>query len=324
MSIGPVSREALSSLYSTSATLRAERRATITARTRGVVQELLVEEGDAVEAGQSLAELENDEQKIAMERAVSTRDTLVQDLQRSSSLHQQGLISDENFDEVRRLADDAVQAAALTELELSRTIIRAPFAGVIVQRHLDVGATVGDGTEVYDLADLTPLYADVEVPERHVMALEPGQEVRLTADAANRVIAAAIERIAPAVNPETGTVKVTLAVAEAKGVRPGAFVRVDIVVETHAQALVVPRRALVAEGTRWHLFTLRDDETVQQVQVTLGFEEGDRVEVLGVVGSSMELVEGMPVVVSGAPALTDGARVSVVEADPDGEESVAG
>ena len=316
----PVRREPLSSLYSTSASLRADRQAIITARTRGVIHDLLVEEGDTVAENQKLAALENDEQRIALARAVTTRDTLVRDLERSRNLHQDGLVSDETFEAVRRQSEDAVQAAALAELELSRTIIRAPFAGVIVRRHLDVGATVADGSEVYDLADLSPLYADVEVPERHVISLAAGQVVRLIADALDREIPAVIERIAPSVDPETGTVKVTLAIAGTADVRPGAFVRVNIVVETHAEALVVARLALVAEGTRWYLFRLEDDGTVRRLEVTLGFEEGDRVEVMGVVGAEEIIAEGAMVIVSGAPALTDGARVQVVASPDDAGE----
>ncbi|TDI45097.1 MAG: efflux RND transporter periplasmic adaptor subunit, partial [Acidobacteria bacterium] len=308
----PIRREPLSSLYSTSATLRADRRATITARTHGVIRKLLVEEGDKVVESQEMAALENEEQRIAMARADTIRDTLIRDLERSRSLHEKGLVSDEDFEDVRRRFLDAEQAAALAELEFSRTMIRAPFAGVIVRRYLDVGATVADGSEVYDLADLSPLYADVEVPERHVISLVPGQHVRLTADAQDKVLPAVIERIAPAVNPATGTVKVTLAIEGNTNVRPGAFVRVDIVVETHSEALVVPRLALVAEGSRWYLFRLEDDQTVSRLEVELGFEEGDRVEILQAVSADETLSPGTQVIVSGAPALTDGAPVHVV------------
>jgi membrane fusion protein (multidrug efflux system) len=321
--VAPVARQALSSLYSTSASLRAEQQATITARTRGVIQKLLVEEGDQVTAGQALAELDNEEQRIAVSRARTTHDTLRRDLERSETLYKEGLLSDDAVEEVRRDAGDAQQAVALADLELSRTIITAPFEGVIVRRFLDVGATVADGTEVYDLADLSPLFADVDVPERHVITLSPGQRVRLTADAAARIIPATIQRIAPAVDPDTGTVKVTLAVSGEAGIRPGAFVRVDIVVDTHEDAMVVPRLALVAEGSRWHLFRMNEDDTVEQVDVELGFEEGDQVEILQVLTADATLTPGTPIVVAGAPALTDGATVQVVEDESDGDSGVA-
>ena len=318
---GEVVREPISSLYSTSATLRADRQATVIARTRGVVRRLAVEEGDRVGAEQPLAYLEDEEQKIAAARARSSEETARREHERLSGLYDRGLVSVDEYEASRRDAEDAVHALELAELELSRTVIRAPIAGVVVTRHLDVGATVSDGTPVFDLADLEPLYADINIPERHVTRLEPGQEVRLTADATGAAASAIIERIAPAVDPATGTVKVTVAVEGNSGLRPGAFVRVDIVTDTHADALVVARSALVAEGRRWLLYRLTDDETtVEQVEVVLGFETGDRIEITGTTETSVDITPGQRVVIVGAPALSDGAKVRVM-ADPNVESA---
>jgi RND family efflux transporter MFP subunit len=317
--VADVAREPISSLYSTSATLRADREATVIARTRGVVERLAVEEGDRVGQGQALAYLEDDEQKIAAARARTTEETARNEHDRVSGLYERGLVSVDEYETSRRDAEDARHARELAELELSRTVIRAPIAGTIVIRHLDVGDTVSDGTPVYDLADVDPLYADVNIPERHVTQLEPGQEVRLTADATGAQATAIIERIAPAVDPATGTVKVTVAVQGTSALRPGAFVRVDIVTDTHRDALVVPRSALVAEGRRWHLYRLQENgETVEQIEVELGFESGERIELAATVSDTETVAVGDRVVVVGAPALSDGARVRVPGAAPEG------
>lgn len=322
--VAPVQRGTIDSVYSTSATVRADRRATVIARTRGVIRRLLVEEGDRVAEGQALAELENDEQRIAADRARTTKETREREQSRLEDLLEQGLVSEDEYERARRDAIDAAHALDLAELELARTVIRAPFAGIVLMRHLDVGATVADGTAVYDLADLSPLYVDVTIPERHVASLAPGRRVNLTADAGGERIAATIERIAPSVDTATGTVKVTVAVEGAASLRPGAFVRVDIVADTHHEAMIVPRSALVAEGRRWNLFRLAEGGgTVEQVEVELGFEEGDRVEIAGTVGNAT-LAAGDPVVVAGAPALSDAAAVRVVEGDdpaPPGPEA---
>ncbi len=280
--VGAVQRGALSSVYSTSATLRAEKRATVTARTKGVIRRLLVEEGAWVKKDQPLAVLENDEQQIAFDQASATHEIKRRELERAESLLAQKLLSEEDYETTRREAVEARQTAALAELTLSRTVIRATFDGRVLVRHVDVGATVGDGTPVYDIADLDPLYADVQVPERQVAQLKPGQTVRLVTDDDTGSGLAEIERIAPAVDPSTGTVKVTLAVRRADGLRPGSFVRVGIVTDTHEDALVVPRSALVAEGRRWHLFRIKDDDQkhVELIEVTRGYEEADRVEIL--------------------------------------------
>jgi membrane fusion protein (multidrug efflux system) len=315
--VAPASREPISQLYSTSATLRAKKRATVIARTRGVIRELRVEEGNRVSEGQVLAVLEDDEQRIAAERARSAAEVADSELERQAGLLDQGLVSEDVYERLRRDAADAAHAAELAELELSRTRIRAPFAGVVLTRHLDVGATVADGTAVYDLADVDPLEADVNIPERHVTRLEPGQPVRLTADASDTAVDARIDRIAPSVDPATGTVKVTVAVQGGAGLRPGAFVRVDIVTATHDEALVVPRSALVAEGSRWHVYRVADEgDTVEQLEVTLGFETGERVEIASVTGDQT-LTAGDEVVIIGASALSDGATVQVVDGEAD-------
>jgi membrane fusion protein (multidrug efflux system) len=320
--LGGVERGSLSAVYSTSATLRADKRATVTARTRGVIHELRVEEGDWVAKGQPMAVLENDEQRIAFEQASATYETQRRELERAESLHAQELLSQEDYETSRREAVEAKHTAELAELTLSRTVIRATFAGRVLTRHLDVGATVNDGTPVYDIADLDPLYADVQVPERQVALLRPGQTVRLITDDEAGSGEAEIERIAPAVDPSTGTVKVTLAVRRAGSLRPGSFVRVGIVTDTHEEALVVPRSALVADGRRWHLFRIKDDDEhhVEQVEVTRGFEEADRVEILADT-AERPLRVGDRIVVTGASSLDDGSAVQTLIETADEDES---
>lgn len=312
--VGEVAVEPLSSIYSTSATLRADKQAQVTARTAGVVRKLEVEEGDRVEQGAPLVYLEDEEQSIEFERATTVRETRVREYDRARRLHEQELMSEEEFETIRRNWEEAVHAADLAELLLSRTVIRAPFDGLVLRRHIDVGATVSNGTAVYDLADLDPLYADVNVPEQQVVRLHPGQRVRLIADPADEAILARIERIAPVVDVATGTVKVTLAVDGSSDLRPGSFTRVEIVTDTHVSALVVLRAALVAEGRRWYVFRVLEDGThVERLEIVRGYEEGDKVEVLETVEAETPLGLGDRVVIVGASALTDGAAVQVAQ-----------
>ena len=317
--VDEVTEEPLSSIYATSATLRADKQAQVTARTVGVVRKLEVEEGDLVQEGLPLAYLENDEQTIEFERATTVRETRLREYERAQRLHEQELMSEEEFETIRREWEEAVHGADLAQLLLSRTVIHAPFSGRILRRHLDVGATVSNGTAVYDLADLDPLYADVNVPEQQVSRLSPGQRVRLIADPADEATLARIERIAPVVDVTTGTVKVTLAVDGRSDLRPGSFTRVEIVTDTHGQALVVIRAALVAEGRRWYVFRVQQDgKHVERLEIVRGYEEGDKVEVLETVEAETPLSPGDRVVVVGASALTDGAAVQVAQPDEAG------
>lgn len=321
VSAGPVRRQTLSEVYTTSTTLRAEKRAAVTARTRGVIVLLKVEEGDSVHTGELLAVLEDDEQTIRNNKAADALSTLKRELSRSDSLLEQGMLSVEGHEELRQQVEAARHEASLAELELSRTRIRAPFAGIVLSRFLDAGSVVADGTEVYEIADLKPLYADVQIPARHVARVAPGQEVRLDSESGDVQILAEIERIAPKVDTTTGTVKVTIAVSDEESIRPGTFVRVSIVTGSREGALVVPRSAMVAEGRRWNIFRLIEGDKVEVLGVEPGFEEGDMVEILRLTGEGT-LHENDSVIVTGASALSDGDTVQVLPARPSGDAGV--
>ncbi len=316
VAVSQVQQAPMAALYATSATLRAEKQATVTSRTRGVLEELLVEEGDPIREGQIIARLEDDEQELALGRFRAIREIKTSEFDRATRLHEQKVFSDSEYEVIRREAEEAKHDVELAALNLARTTIAAPFDGLVVRRHIDVGATVSDGTPIYDLADLDPLYADVNVPERHVKRLSIGQNVRLGTDATRIVAEARIERIAPVVDPASGTVKVTVTIPRSEGLRPGAFVEVDIVTDVHDEAIVVPRSALVAEGRRWNVFRVNpDQETVEMLEVQLAFEEGDRVEIADVLTkSTADLRPGDTVVSTGASALSDGARIRILDA----------
>jgi len=313
VSVAPLVRADMSSSYATSATLRAEKRATVTSRTRGVLEELLVEEGDLVTSGQVVAQLENDEQELAVSRFTAIVEIKTREFERQTELNEKNIVSDNDVELVRREVREAKNDLAVAELNLERTVIKAPFEGLVLVRYIDVGATVADGTEIYDVADVDPLYIDVRVPERHVAQLTAGQAVHLRADDVAEVVDASIERLAPLVDPATGTVKVTVAVDREVALRPGAFVEVEVVTDVHENTLVAPRSALVAEGRRWLVYRVTSDgDSVEAIEVTLGYESGDRVELAGAAGGR-ELAEGDLLVVLGASALSDGAPILILE-----------
>ena len=84
------------------------------------------------------------------------------------------------------------------------------------------------------------------------------------------------------------------------------------------------RSALVAEGRRWYLFRVNEDgSTVERLQIRRGFEERDRVEIAGTEHDDKELHEGDRIVVTGASALTDGARIRIMDGEEPGSQDAA-
>jgi len=231
--------------------------------------------------------------------------------------------------------ETALERAKITleraRVTLSYTKLTAPFAGVVAQRGIKVGDSVGPATMAFVLSDVSLLRCVFQRPQEelelfaHVGA--GGAEGRLalsaTADAyPGRTFAGWIERVSPTIDPQSGQFRVTgrlECVQEGGRVRllPGMLVRLRIVTERHAEALVVPKRALEREGERRYLLAAERDPgaptraTVRRVEVGEGFADGEWIEVLPREGQ--RLVAGDAVVVVGGRDVSEGDTVAVDE-----------
>jgi membrane fusion protein (multidrug efflux system) len=146
-----------------------------------------------------------------------------------------------------------------------------------------------------------------------VLGLGPGREVRIALNADESIrFGGRIRQISEVVDTATGTVKVTVeAENPPQGVRPGSFVSVHIVRETHEQAILVPREAVLRELQTAHVF-VASEETAEKREVTLGLEEGLMVEAISgveagdrvIVAGQGGLKEGSPIKILGEPELT--------------------
>jgi membrane fusion protein (multidrug efflux system) len=297
----------IASYISATANLVAEDQVKVLSEAEGRVERLNVEEGDLVKKGQVLAILVQDEARIAKSKVELKSSNTSAALLRAQDSFEQGLISSEAFDKLKMDHEIAMQEVAEAEWRLAKTVIRAPFTSRITERFITVGQHLRPGDELFTVADYDPLVARIYLPERDVYELEEGREVRITPAAGTELsFTGRIRQIAPVVDTATGTVKVTVeAVNAPAGVRPGAFVAIDIVRERHAGALLLPRESVIRELRTAHVFITEDNVAVKR-PVTLGIEEGELVEVL------TGVAEGDAVVTAGQGGLDDGQRIKIL------------
>lgn len=257
-----------------------------------------------------------------LEASGLARDTADSEYRAAQLAHQRAQIDEQ-------AARNAVQRAQLAldqaELALSHTVVAAPFEGVIARRDLEVGAMASAAAAAFVLTDPEHLRAVFHRPQRELALFTPGggdhggvsAELDLSARAEalpGRVFAGRIERIAPVIDRESGTFRVTarLERRDAQGVgadlRPGMLVRLTLVTERRPDALVVPKRSLRREGEVSLVFAVRDG-LAQRVEVHEGFPSGDDVEVRPAGDARLEV--GDLVVVVGNRELEDGAAVEV-------------
>lgn len=304
--VAEIERGAISSYITASANLVPEDDVKVLSEAEGRIAKLRVEEGDHVNAGEELALLIRDEAEIALNKARLKASNAEMAFTRARETLEQGLISREEYDRLKMEHEVARQEIAEAEWRLSKTSIRAPFAGHVTERYVNRGQHVRPGDNLFAVADFEPLIAKIYLPEKDVLQLGTGRAVRLTMAADESIsFAGRIRQISPVVDTSTGTVKVTIEAIETPAqVRPGAFVTVNIVREQRDKVVRVPRESVIRELRSAHVFVCQGDEAVKR-PVTIGLEEGDWIEIL----SGVEA--GEQVIVAGQGGLKPGTKVKV-------------
>lgn len=324
-----LARQDISSFLKGTATIEAPTSVDVYSKTNGSVRSVAVEEGDAVAAGAILAQIDDAEPALALEKARIQRDRLKADLQRSEDLRKASppLISLEAYEKTKYDVRQSEVECDIAALALEHTRITAPIAGVVTARSIKPGELLGANAKVFSIVDLDHLECLLHVPEGDLRWLRAGQSAIVRADPLPGCsFPARVRLINPTVTAASGTVKVTLAV-ENRGAPeaqapvptasdppsdppprliPGMFVRVAVVTETHPSALLVPKRAVVYEDNRPVLFLVKDGKALK-VYPVLGFSDRDTIEAISGVG------EGDEIIVVGQGGLKDQTRVAPVK-----------
>ncbi|HEX5131163.1 MAG TPA: efflux RND transporter periplasmic adaptor subunit [Candidatus Krumholzibacteria bacterium] len=310
--VAGVERRAVSTFYQTTATLEPEKRVDILSKISGEVKQVLAEEGDFVKAGAVLCRLDDAELSVALDEARINRDKQKLELDRLDAMHQQNMISDKEYADVKyqfELANNRYESA---RVKYEYTRITAPFDGVVTSRLVDTGENIAMASKLYVMADTRPLLLSMYLPEGEARRVRPGQKVFIRPDTAPETqFDGEILRVAPEVDLRTGTVKVT-AQTTGGGV-PGSFVRVRILMDTHANVLTVPRRSVVADAGDHFVYVAAAD-TVRKALVELGYEDETHAEI------TSGLAGGDTVVTAGVGGIREGTKIKMIRP----EDVVAG
>jgi len=324
LSLGPIE-----SVLAFSANLEAENQVSVVAEAQRQVTELLVEEGDRVRRGQVLLRLQNDEQSSALAKVKSQVAKAEREFARQERLYEQELISEEDFNNASYELEQLRISLADAERELGYTEVRAPISGTVTSRMINLGDQVQIGQELFELIDFESIVARIYVPEKHLTELRTGLPANVSAQAAAGLdYACTVKRIAPIVDPKSGTVKVTVAVGAKPHLRPGMYVDVNLITATHTEAILIPKRAVVYDNDQMYVYRVKGKDRVERVFIqplltdkynvepVSGLSAGDRVVIAGQAG----LKEGALVKL---PGQEDAATIDPVERDDDSEEVVA-
>ena len=172
-------------------------------------------------------------------------------------------------------------------------------------------------TPIFTIVDNSQLEATLNAPEREIETLKAGQAVQLSVDALpGKTFPGRIDRVSPVVDSGSGTFRVICAFDGGGLLQPGMFGRIRIEYDQRANALVIPRTALLEDGSAPAVYTVKADKAAR-VALKLGYVDGQWVEV------REGLSQGDPVVIAGKAALREGSAVQVIGASATAKAAAA-
>ena len=297
--------------------LRAVRGADLSLEVPGVVEEINFQSGDEVQAGAVLLRLRGDDEIAKLEslEAVArlSQITYDRDVKQLKAQAISQAVVDNDEANLRNNKAQVAQQKAIVD----KKILRAPFAGQLGIRQVDLGQYLGAGTAIVTLQSLTPIYVDFLLPQQAFDQIKVGQSVAAKVDAyPGKAFAGAITAINPRVDAATRNVqvRVTLDNADHK-LLPGMYATVDIDTGAPQHLVTLPQTA-ISYNPYGNLVYLVDDKgkdaagkpllIARQTFVTTGATRGDQVSILKgvkegdvvVTGGQMKLRNGSPLLIN--------------------------
>ena len=311
-------------------------------RVDGYIAKIHVDKGDLVKADQLLIEIDHTDYRHAANQAkanlaaararVAQQEATVRNttltLNRMQALIKDQFVSQQDLDNAQ-VAYDAAAAAldslraqvqqaevalAQAETNLAYSYIRAPFAGYVAERNLDVGSYVSGtagGTStisrgILTLHEIRTVRILIEVVEKDVPLVHIGQKAEVRAEAyPDRIFEGTVTRIVQALNRATRTMTVEVDLLNKDHVlKGGMFARVEVLVGTHRNAIQIPNGAVSRLEEAQYGYIVREGKA-QRTPVEIGVRDENRVEITkGLDGSEQVIVSGKDLVHDGAPVET--------------------
>jgi len=299
----------LRQILSASGSLRAINQATVKAMVAGEVREVLVREGESVEAGQVLIKMDASEYqarqgqaKGALAAARGQLDIATKARDNNKALLAKGFISQNAFDNAEsqyRIAlanvESAKGALDVAKKSLGDTVIRAPISGLVSSRTVQPGEKVSPDNRLLDVVDLHQMEMEAAVPTTDIMHIKPGQEVQMKVEGVSIPLIGKVARINPSTQAGSRSILVYIEVDNPQGaLRVGMFGEAQLTLAKKSSVLTVPQSALQTNAGNTTVYAIENGK-LEQKPVTLGIrgnnEEGAAVEIVSGLNEGAQIVK---------------------------------
>lgn len=303
-SVIEVSAEEIPILVEATGRVASTREAVLSTKVQGTIETLSVREGSAVAAGQTLLTLDNRHILAQLAAADAELENARDRLARMEKLFAEESVAKQELENAQRAYKVAAAAREGLSVQLSDTVVKAPFAGVVTEKRVEVGELASSGLPLLKVEDVSHLRLEATVAESDLKALNVGDKVPVLVDAlGTETFRGTVARILPTGDPVTHTFLVKVDLPAMRGLKSGMFGRLRFQHGT-ARATLVPRSAVVARGELTGVLVVGGDKVARLRFVKLGRSFGGRVEVASGLTAGEKVLEdgargrdGAPVIV---------------------------
>ena len=288
----------------------------VTAELPGKVVKIALEPGSAVKAGDLLVQQDTSSEIAQLRSAQASMELARLNLQRAKELLPSNVITQSSYDNAEAQYKQAAAQVDAIEATIAKKTIRAPFAGRLGIRQINLGQALNEGDPIVSLQSMDPIFVNFQLPQQELIKVRQGLSVKLTTDALpGMVVAGTITAINPQVDSATRNIRIQATVENPdEQLRPGMFVNVAVALPEQRAVLTIPSTAVLYAPYSDSVFVVENKkedgsdgggQIVRQQFVRLGVTRGDYVAI----ASGLE--KGQTVVSTGSFKLRNGQSVVV-------------
>ena len=306
-----VLRGDIANYYAANAIMESVDEADVIAKVHGLVEGVFVEEGDFVEKGQVLAEIDSTRYQLTLQQRQAELKRVKSEFDRLSSANHQSLVSADQLEKLEWQYKSLEAATKLAALDVKEAKVVAPISGYVSTRYAKPGNLVHQYQQknLFHIVSQQELQGVLHLPEGQFSKLKTGQNVKLKVPAIdNQMFNAKVERISPVIDANSGTFKVVITMDNSKQtLKAGMFAEVSIEFGIHHNSILAPSSAILTMDNSNIAYQVVDGKAVK-TQVEVGYRQGGLVEIISGVEDTAQLIT------AGHNNLKDQADVNVINA----------
>ena len=270
----------------------------------GLVEKITFKEGEYVKRGTPLLYLNDDELSAQYQRLEYTKKLYESQENRQKQLLAREAISQDEYEIALNQFNTNLSDLRLVEAQLNKTVVRAPFNGVLGLRQVSEGGVISTGEIIANIVNLDPIKIEFSIPERYANAVKLGSQIFFSNEAGDPETQGTVYAYEPTIDPATRTLKLRAQSPNKESkFLPGMFVRIRYILGTKEDAFMVPSESIVPELNGYKIFVVDKENKIEERRVEIGTRTERYVEIAdGVNAGELVLTTGVLQAKTGMPA----------------------